>query len=66
MTTAKIFSTAGQQTSAFGLALMVTWATLAAVTGLADRYQDDARIAAQQATPASQQVVVVGQRARKA
>ncbi len=66
MNTAKIFSTTGQQTSAFGLALLVTWAMLSAVTGLAEGYQADARIAAQQATPASQQVVVVGQRSGKA
>ena len=57
MNTARIFASAGQQTSAFGLALLMTWAMLASVTGLADRYQEDARIAAQQATPASQQVV---------
>jgi hypothetical protein len=66
MNSARIFASAGQQTSAFGLALLMTWAMLASVTGLADRYQDDARIAAQQATPASQQVVVVGQRGGKA
>jgi len=66
MNTAKIFASATQQSTAFGLALLVTWAMLASVTGLADRYQGEARLAAQQATPASQQVVVVGQRGRKA
>ncbi len=66
MNTAKIFASAGQQSTAFGLALLVTWAMLSSVAGLADHYQDDVRLAAQPAAPASQQVVVVGQRGRKA
>lgn len=66
MNTAKLFASATQQSTAFGLSLLITWAMLASVSGLADRIQDDARIAAQQATPASQQVVVVNARRPKA
>lgn len=66
MNTAQRFASATQQSTAFGLSLLITWATLASVTGLAERVQADARIAAQQATPASQQVVVANARRPKA
>lgn len=59
------FVTTGHQALAFALAAFMTLGVLGTVDGLAVHYQGEAAYAAQQAAPASQQVVVVAQRARK-
>jgi hypothetical protein len=65
MTTSRLFMSTTQQVTAFGLSLAVTLTMLASVTSLAGHYQHEAQVAAQQAAPASQQVVVAAQRGRK-
>jgi hypothetical protein len=60
-----VFGGAQQHLVAMGLAASMALATVAGMDHLADRYQHDAQMAAVQAAPAAQQVVVVGQRAIK-